>query len=307
MSAKGPSRTATKIARFMVLIDALPRLRGVLPPGAATAAEAVLLSSGAVAARSVSAMRSPVTLGLYTAFERALGRGQVLWFGLRKRWMADQVAAAVAAGARQVLVVGAGFDPLAVMVAGAHPEVLCVEVDAPPTAGPKRAGVVGAGLARPNHHVVAADLSTRPLVDALAGTPWRADVRSVVVAEGLLMYLAPAGVDAFLAAVAALVGGGSRLAFSSVDAHDDGGPRVGTLDGPIRFALRLAGEPMRFGLRPRDVPGFLASAGYRAVEQPTPDSLRAHYLRPLGLHDEPLLPYEHLVLAEIVARASPPA
>lgn len=305
MSTRGPSRTATKIARFVLLLDASPRLRGVLPADSAAATEGILRASGVVPEGHIRAMRRPATLRLAALAERWLGRGQLLWFGVRKRWMADQVASAIADGAGQLLVVGAGFDPLAAMVAAAHPQVLCVEVDAPSTAAPKRVAVEGAGLSRPNHHVVAVDLAQRPLAEALAATPWRADARSVVVAEGLLMYLAPSDVVALLAAVRAGTGAGSRVAFSSVDADERGGPRLWALDGVVRFALRLAGEPMRWGLRPGDAPGFLAAAGYRALEQPTAESLRARYLDPLGLPDEPLLPYEHLVLAETCHPAEP--
>lgn len=248
-------------------------------------------------------MRAPSTARFYERTERWLGRGQLLWFGVRKRWMAEQAEAAIAAGARQLLVVGAGFDPLAVGVAAAHPEVLSVEIDAPATAEPKRAGVERAGLARPNHRIVAADLSRRALAEVLAETPWRTGARSVVIAEGLLMYLAPEDVRAFFTAARAVAGEGSRVAFSSLDADERGRPHIGALDLPIRIALRIAGEPMRWGVRPDEVPAFLAALGHRAVEQPTIDALRARYLDPLGLHDEPLLPYEHLVATEVASHA----
>lgn len=284
----------------MLLIDAVPRFRGLLPEGAASAAEGILRSSGAVRASHVDAMRKPATLRFYEASERVLGQGQLAWFGVRKRWMADQVQAAIASGARQVLVVGAGFDPLAAMTAAAHPDVLCIEIDAPATAEPKRAGVEGAGLSRDNHRVVSVDLSQRSLAEVLGETPWRSDVRSVVVAEGLLMYLVRSDVEGFLAAVRASSGQGSRLAFSSMDADERGRPRLPALNGLIQWSLRLVGEPLRWGIRAADVPSFLAAASYRAIEQAALEELRARYLDPVGLSGEPLLPYEHLVLAEVI-------
>ena len=83
MATKKPSRTALKIARFMLLIDAVPRFRGLLPEGAAGAAEGILRSSGAVRASHVDAMRKPSTLRFYEASERVLGQGQLAWFGVR--------------------------------------------------------------------------------------------------------------------------------------------------------------------------------------------------------------------------------
>ncbi|MDC0672913.1 SAM-dependent methyltransferase [Nannocystis sp. ncelm1] len=296
MASPRPSRTALKIARFMLLLDAVPRFAGLLPVDAAAAVEGLLRASGAVRPRHIDVMRRPATYKMYRFIEGMLGRGQLLWFGVRKRWMADCVESAIAAGATQLLVVGAGFDSLAALVARRHPHVTCVEIDAPATAEPKRAGLQGAGLARDNLHVRAADLAHRELADVLRETPWRPDARSVVVAEGLLMYLDAASVARFFAAVHASTGPGSRLACSLMDGDADDNPHIGALDWPIRLALRLAGEPLRWGIAPAKLPAFAASAGYRVLDQPDAAALRDRLLAPLGLRDEPLLPYEHLAL-----------
>lgn len=291
-----PSRTALKIARFMILIDAVPRFAGLLPADAATTVEALLRASGALRPRHIDMMRARWTYRAYRLVEGVLGRGQLLWFGVRKRWMHDAALAAIAAGATQLLVVGAGFDPLASLVARRHPHVTCVEIDAPATSRPKRAGLQGAGALSGNLHLCAADLSERPLAEVLRATPWRSDARSVVVAEGLLMYLDADSVARFFAAVRASTGPGSRLACSLLggDAHHR--PQLGALDWPLRTALRLAGEPLRWGVAPADVPAFAGAAGYRVIEQPDVPILRARLLAPLRLGDEPLLPYEHLAL-----------
>jgi len=298
MTRAHPSRTALKIARFMLLLDAVPRLSRLLPVDAAATAEAIVRASGVVRPRHLAAMREPATYRAYRFIEAILGRGQLLWFGVRKRWMAEAVEAAIAAGAGQLLVVGAGFDPLAALIAGRHPQVTCVEIDAPATAEPKRAGLQGAGCVRDNLYVCAADLSARPLAEVLRATPWRPDARSVVVAEGLLMYLDETSVVRFLAAVHELTGPGSRIACSLMDADARGRPRVGALDWPIRVALRLVGEPLRWGVAPARVPAFAAAAGYRVMEQPDPAALRERLLAPIDLRDEALLPYEHLALLE---------
>ncbi|MRG94648.1 class I SAM-dependent methyltransferase [Polyangium spumosum] len=293
-----PSLTAKKIARFLILIDAVPRLGPLLPEGAASAAEAILRASGAVGRRQIDMMRAPWTQRFYEIAEAFTARGQLVWFGLRKRWMADVVEEAIAGGATQLLVVGAGFDPLAAMVARRHPEVTCVEVDAPATAEPKRRGVRGAGFERTNLHICAADLSKRSLGEVLRGTPWRSDARSVVVAEGLLMYLDVKDVKAFLGAIREHTTAGSHLAFSYVDGDDAGRPHLGTLDWPIRATLRIAGERMRWGIRPRELAGFVEAAGFRLVGQMDGEALRKKYLAPIGLPEEPVAAYEHLGLVE---------
>lgn len=293
-----PSLTAVKIARFMILLDAVPRLASVLPEGAAATAEALLRASGATRPRLIDMMRRPATYRFYRLAEGALGRGQLLWFGVRKRWMADVVEAAIAAGATQLLVVGAGFDPLAAQVARRHPHVTCVEIDAPATSEPKRAGLAGSGAMRDNLHLCAADLSARPLAEVLRATPWRPEARSVVVAEGLLMYLDAESVAGFFAAVRDSTGPGSRLACSLMDGDAEHHPHLRTLDWPLRLALRLVGEPLRWGIAPASVPAFAERAGYRVIDRPDEAALRERLLAPIGLRDEPLLPYEHLALLE---------
>jgi methyltransferase (TIGR00027 family) len=294
-----PSRTALKIARFIVMLAAQPRLAGVLPVDAARTIEQILLASGVLRPARIAMMRRPGVIRFARVMEALTGRGQILWFGVRKRFIADAVDAAIADGASQLLVVGAGFDPLAALVARRHPHVTCVELDAPATAEPKHRGLADAGLLQQNLHPISADLARQPLAAVLPPS-WRRDARTIVVAEGLLMYLDPAAVQQFFTALRQLTGPGSRVAFSSVDADERGDPRLLIpLDALARPLLRLAGEPLRWGIRPPALPAFLADLGLRLLDQPTLDELRRRYLAPLGVPDEPLAPADYLVLAEL--------
>jgi hypothetical protein len=81
----------------------------------------------------------------------------------------------------------------------------------------------------------------------------------------------------------------------------DSRPCGHTLDRPIRFALRLAGEPMHTGLEPRNAPAFFERHGASVREQPTTEDLQAEFLVPMGLRDERVTAYEHLIAAELVA------
>jgi O-methyltransferase involved in polyketide biosynthesis len=114
------------------------------------------------------------------------------------------------------------------------------------------------------------------------------------------MYLPPADVARFFAEIRDSVAPGSRLAFSTMDLDDEGRPTVNvggrTFRRAIRGMLRLAGEPLLWGITPESVSGYLRARGFRVIEQASVDDLRARVLVPAGLPDEPLANYEHLVL-----------
>jgi O-methyltransferase involved in polyketide biosynthesis len=156
-------------------------------------------------------------------------------------------------------------------------------------------------LHRSNLAVISDPLGDRRLADLLAETAWDRDIPSVVVAEGLIMYLTPAELDRLFVDLHECVRPGSTLLCSSVFARSDGSPRVtaGPLDRPIRAVLRLAGERMYVGIDPNEVPAFFARHSATVRAQPTMEDLRAAYLTPYGLDEERLMPYEHLIDAEL--------
>ena len=138
--------------------------------------------------------------------------GQLVGVALRKRFIEDEVREAIAAGAGQVLVVGAGFDTLGLRLAPELPDVTFVEVDHPATHGVKRNAVEAVGEVPSNLHLVAADLRQEALGKVLDVTEtWSSDASSVVVAEGLLMYLAEIEVVALFDEIRRATGPDSRV------------------------------------------------------------------------------------------------
>ena len=60
---------------------------------------------------------------------------------MRKRWIESRVRAAIADGASQLVVLGAGFDTLGVRLAVERPDFRVVEIDHPATLAVKRSVV----------------------------------------------------------------------------------------------------------------------------------------------------------------------
>jgi len=256
-----PSRTAYKVALNIVTLGAKPGMAKVLPPGIVEATEKLLLASGAAGATSVRWSGSRRMVSVYEAFDWMLP-GQFEAFGHRKAFFERQVRAGIDAGATQVLILGAGYDTMGWRLAPEFGGVQFFEIDHPATARLKAKGIAAMGQ-RDNLHLIPEDLGKRQLVDVLkANETWDRTAPTVIVAEGLLMYLPPAAVRDLFGQGAAITGTGSRIAFTYIGSNADGQPDVGRWTGLILWILKLFGEPWHWSIQPGELGRFLADTGW---------------------------------------------
>jgi methyltransferase (TIGR00027 family) len=256
-----PSRTAYKVALNIVTLGAKPGMDKVLPPGIVEATENLLLASGAAGATVVRWSGSRRMVAVYEAFDWMLP-GQFEAFAYRKAFCEGQVRAGIDAGATQVLVLGAGYDTMGWRLAPEFGGVHFFEIDHPATAHLKAKGIAALGQ-RDNLHLIPEDLGKRQLVDVLnANDSWDRAAPTVIVAEGLLMYLPPAAVRDLFAQCAVITGISSRIVFTYIGTGADGHPDVGRWTGLILWSLKLVGEPWHWSLRPGELGRFLEDAGW---------------------------------------------
>ncbi len=111
MSKATPSKTARKVALNTVTLGAKRGMEEVLPDGIVDATATLLVESGAVGARTVRWSRSRRMVWVYMAFDWMMP-GQFEAFAHRKAFCERQAREGIAAGASQVLVLGAGYDTL---------------------------------------------------------------------------------------------------------------------------------------------------------------------------------------------------
>ena len=189
--------------------------------------------------------------------------GQFEGFGHRKVFMQQQVEAAIEQGARQVLIVGAGFDTLCLRLAPQHSHLQFFEVDHPATSAAKARGVALEGQPA-NMIQIAADLGERTLSKVLSEDGrWQSSLPSVVLAEGLFQYLTDDEVRGLLREAAACTSPGSWFAFS----HAIPGERA-----MLSILTRLIAEPWKSAVRSEDLPDYVEGTGWTIISDVDTDS-----------------------------------
>lgn len=257
-----PSKTARKVALNVVTLGAKPEMDGVLPPGIVEATAKILVESGAVGTIAVRLSRSPKMVAVYEALDWMMP-GQFQAFGYRKAFCEHQVREGIGVGATQVLVLGAGYDTLGWRLAPEFAGVSFFEIDHPGTSCLKAKGIHAMG-SRDNLQLIAEDLGKRRLVDVVkADNSWAPEAQTVIVAEGLLMYLPPEAVQDLLKQCAEITGSGSRIAFTYIGAGVDGRPDVGHWTGLVLWILKSSGEPWLWSINPQELDRFLEKTGWK--------------------------------------------
>ena len=288
MKPNRPSNTALIVAAGLQLA---PASASVLPLDAIRRGAALLEVAHP---RMAGLLRKGWFRAMCRVLERATLPGICLHFALRKQFLREHARAAIEAGCSQVVVLGAGFDTLCMELQAAHPQLCCIEIDHPATQAVKRRA---AGEGRKAINFIGADLARQQLGAVLAACPaFRAEVQTLFVAEGLLMYVPLDAVTALFAQMAAAAPH-SRVAFTWLAPQAGGRPNFTRRSRLVDFWLGLRGEPFLSGVACTELGRFLGGAGYvlDAVNESV-DLLGPAQRAELGAGALPL-PGEYLCLA----------
>jgi len=218
--------------------------------------------------------------GLANDMERAkhrVARDFRAFMVVRSRYAEDQLAAAVAQGVTQYVILGAGLDTFAYR--NPFPALRVFEVDFPATQEWKRAMLAEAELTVPaSLTFVPLDFEHRTLSDGLREAGFDQSSAAFFSWLGVVPYLT---LDAFRATLAAI----AQLPAKTAVSFDYGLSRE-TL-GPLRrLALdalsrrvAAAGEPFRLFFSPDELERALRGAGFRRVEQLDGGQLNERYFK----------------------------
>ena len=215
--------------------------------------------------------------------EHATVPGIQLHYALRKLHLEQAARRFIREGGDQCVVLGGGFDTLAIRLADEYPHVRFVEVDRPATQEIKTAALARSAH-RGNPLFLPLELPNEGFAQALASCSGRRTAeRSLFVAEGLLMYLARTAVESLFGTVCRLAPPGSLFAFTFMEKDADGRVTFREQGKVVDLWLRLRGEQFAWGIARKEIAAFVATFSFRVREVLTSADLRALYL-PDGSH-----------------------
>ncbi|BAV99897.1 class I SAM-dependent methyltransferase [Lysobacter enzymogenes] len=235
-------------------------------------ARACLRGCGAAGRRLLFALDHAPGRWLLAALEAAHLPGIGAHYAWRKRHIRRWALQACADGARQVVVLGAGFDGLSLALLAQSPQLRAFEVERESAVAIKRAALLKVGAEDPRLSLIAADLAQTPAQEALRAAPgFDPAATTVVIAEGVLMYLSPEELQRLLRGLAATLDD-ARLIATAMALRTDATPGFARQRPWVQRWLRRAGEPFRWGASRACLPALLLAAGVRLERVADPDA-----------------------------------
>jgi len=260
------SSTALLIAASLVLQDEQGIAAGNVPADTLLLARHALRAGGWPWRQVGFAVRFRLIRAVFAALERRTLPGIQAHYLLRKKRIAGWVDRAIAEGFGQILVLGAGFDGLAASLAKRDSGILAIEWDHPATQAFKREALRRSRIEPGNLRLQSVDIARDDPVAALARSGLGPEVPTLIVAEGLLMYLPPERCEQLLGFVRSWFAGPLRIAFSYMEPDAQGNPGFLNAKPSIPRWLQRRGEPFLWGCRHADLVAKLAADGVRLLD-----------------------------------------
>ena len=193
----------------------------------------------------------------------------------RSRYAEDRLAAAVARGATQYVVLGAGLDTYACR--NPHPRLRVFEVDHPLTQALKRTRLEAAGIAWPSSlNFVPTDFEHQTLASALQTAGFQKDEITFFSWLGVMPYLTEQAAMATLAFIGSMPAGSEAVFDYAVERSSLCVNEQLAMDA-LASRVARAGEPFRLLIDPRALRGMLRAAGFHTVEDLGPVEIDRMY------------------------------
>jgi len=226
------------------------------------------------------------------------------FMSVRSRYAEDQLAAAVARGVRQYVVLGAGLDTFAYrnLYSGAGLRVF--EVDHPATQAWKRDLLSAAEIAIPSEMAfVPVDFERETLKEKLGGAGFDSNRAAFFSWLGVTIYLTHEAFTATLAFVRSMPPG-SGIALDYAVAQSSLSVRERMTLKVLTHRVGAAGEPFRLFFEPQQLAGQLVSMGFGHLEDLGREEINARYFAGRSDALQVTNGIGRLVSAQVVAKAA---
>jgi methyltransferase (TIGR00027 family) len=240
------SRTALLIAASLVLLHRDAKYSRLVSKTSADLCARVLERHSSQTRLFSKIVRQSWFRPIARLVERITIPGILLHYALRKKCISELARSALASGVAQVVILGAGFDPLSSELQEDFPTVGFWEIDHPATQRHKVRAC--SEIKSERVHFVAVDLSAAGLdTNALISSGFDPAKRTFWIAEGLLMYFPADIVSSLMKTLSSLSAPGSQLAFTFMEKQRHGHTRFDSQTKLVDWWLRRRGEPFLWG------------------------------------------------------------
>ncbi len=299
MKDYAPSRTAQVIAASLFLLAREKHSRNFVPHDVAALNHQFVRACSKRAARALNAATSPCGQAIISFLESHLLPGIRLNYALRKLYLEEVAREALAQGYRQIVVLGAGFDTLALRLCTEFPAARFVEVDHPATQRVKLQVVASHLTREDNLKFLSLDFRRESLRAALARSGiYDTQAKTLFIAEGLLMYLSANQARSIFASLRRQSAPLCRFAFTLMQPRADGRIAFHYQSRIVDAWLCWRGESFKWSLNAERLAAFLAAEGFKLCAQADADKLKLRYLHAADSSLLPLAEGEYICVAE---------
>lgn len=221
---------------------------------------------------------------------------------VRTKYIDAALRRAVADGATQAVILGAGYDSRAYRFRETFPQLRFFEVDLPSTGEVKRQRLAEVFGAVPDYvRYAPIDFGTQKLQDVLPPLGYDPKQRTFFVLEGVTMYVDKAGTGATLDFIRRHSAPGSRVVFDYLLRPVIEGKTKGYWAADyIVFSVAQIGEPFVSGWTPAEASAFVKKHGLAVVEDAGEKLLiQRHLIGSDGRQDGRLLNWQRMLEARV--------
>ena len=198
----------------------------------------------------------------------------------RIRFIDEYLLECIAAGLKQLVVIGAGFDTRAYRFEEVKENVRVFEVDHPVTQQVKVEKIKKIFVTLPDHVIYlpvifGADRFDRKLLE----NGYNPKLKTLFIVEGLLMYVPPPAVDGLLSFVVNASGPGSSFIADYFSAAVIDGTSPLKEAQVLRQFVESEGAPLQFGIKEGKIEEFFKERGFHAVTNVTAAACKDQYFK----------------------------